>query len=129
MHTESIGDEKEKDAIRQAILDYYHEGHAKHDAAYYEPILHPEWKFFLLDEAGELRIVDREEYFSWYDPKDHNPALEWETEFFSIDITQHNAAVKLRLECQEVRFIDYFNMMKIDGKWWIVHKMSSAVHK
>ena len=125
----TTSDEKEKDAIKKAILDYYHEGHAKNDARYYEPILHPEWKFFLLDNEGKLRIVDRQEYYSWYRPEEINPVLEWETEFYSIDVTENIAAVKLRLECQEVRFIDYFNMMKIDGRWWIVHKMSSGTRK
>jgi hypothetical protein len=119
----------EKQAIKKAIMDYYHQGHAEHDARFYENILHPEWKFFLFDEQGQLGIVDREKYFSWYDPKDHVPGREWETEFYSIDVTENLAAVKLRLECQDVRFIDYFNMMRIDGKWWIVHKMSHGERK
>jgi len=120
---------KEEDAIRQAILDYYHEGHARHDAACYEPILHPEWRFFLLDQDGGLRIVDREEYMSWYDPQDRDPDLVWETEFLGVDVTGDIAAVKLRLECQKVRYIDYFNMMRLGGRWWIVHKMSHGEDK
>ena len=118
----------EKQAIRKAILDYYHEGHVKSDPELYRQILHPEWKFFLLDQ-GQLRIVDREEYVSWSNPQDANPELKWETEFYAIDVTENIAAVKLRLECQEVRYIDYFNMMKLDGRWWIVHKMSHGVQK
>jgi hypothetical protein len=118
----------EKQAIQKAVLDYYHEGHVKSDPQLYEKILHPEWKFFLLDQ-GQLRIVDRDEYFSWYNPEDADPELAWETEFYSVDVTENIAAVKLRLECQNVRYMDYFNMMKLDGKWWIVHKMSYGVHK
>ena len=121
-------DEVEKQAIRKAILDYYHEGHVKSDPQLYENVLHPEWKF-LLGEEGELRIIDRNEYLSWYDPDNADPELEWETEFYTIDVTESIATVKLRLECQNVRFIDYFNMMKLDGKWWIVHKMSHGVRK
>ena len=120
--------ESEKQAIQKKILETYHEGHARHNAQYYETILHPEWKFFLL-EGGQLRIVGRDEYMSWYNPEDQNPDLEWETEFYNIDVTGHNAAVKLRLECQEVKYIDYFHMMKLDGKWWIVHKMSYGERK
>ena len=120
--------ETEKEAIRKAVLDYYHEGHVKSDSQLYENILHPEWKFFLLDQ-GQLRIVDRDEYLSWYNPEDVDPELTWETEFYSVDVMENIAAVKLRLECQKVRYIDYFNMMKLDGKWWIVHKMSHGVHK
>jgi hypothetical protein len=121
--------EAEKAAIRQTILDHYHKGHALHNAEYYKPILHPEWKFFLLGNDGELRIIDRDEYFSWYDPKDRDPALDWETEFYSIDVTGNIAQVKLCLECQKVQYIDYFNMMKLDGTWWIVHKMSHGTDK
>lgn len=118
----------EKQAIQKAVLDYYHEGHVKSDPQLYENILHPEWKFFLLDQ-GQLRIVDRDEYLSWYNPADADPELTWETEFYSVDVTENIAAVKLRLECQKVRYMDYFHMMKLDGKWWIVHKMSHGVHK
>jgi hypothetical protein len=32
----------EKEAIRKAILDYYHEDHVKSDPELYEQILHPE---------------------------------------------------------------------------------------
>ncbi|MBI9051679.1 MAG: nuclear transport factor 2 family protein [Anaerolineaceae bacterium] len=119
----------EKEAIREAIMGYYHEGHAKNDAAYYQEILHPEWRFFVLDGDKKLCIVDRDEYMTWYDPKDFDATLQWETEFYSIDVTGHLAAVKLRLECQKNKYIDYFNMMKLDGQWWIVHKMSYPVNK
>ena len=39
-------------------------------------------------------------------------------------MTGYQAAVKLRIEKQVVKYIDYLNLMKIDGKWWIVHKLS-----
>jgi hypothetical protein len=121
-------DTTEKQAIQKAILDYYHEGHAKYDPELYDNILHSEWKFFLF-EGDDLKVVDREEFNTWYDPEKLNPELVWETEFYSIDVTGDIAAVKLRLENQIVRYIDYLNMMKIRGKWWIVHKLSHDVQK
>jgi hypothetical protein len=126
---DTIDTTADQQAIRQAIMNTYHEGHALHDAAYYEPILHPEWRFMLFDSAGQPRIVTREEYLSWYDPADRNPDLKWETEFYSVDVVGNFASVKLRLECQEVRYIDFFHMMKINGIWWIVHKMSHGISK
>ena len=119
----------EKEVIRKAILDYYHEGHVTCDPQLYENILHPQWRFMLFDDQGELMIVDRPEYCSWYNPQDADPELAWETEFYSLDVTGNIGAVKLRLECQKVKYIDYFHLMKIDGKWWIVHKMSHGVQK
>ena len=52
--------------------------------------------------------------------------LDWETEIYAIDVTGDCASVKLRIECSFVKCIDYLNMMKLDGQWWIVHKISHA---
>ncbi|MFX1513201.1 MAG: nuclear transport factor 2 family protein [Promethearchaeota archaeon] len=121
--------EREINTIKKAILDYYHEGHNQSDPELYKPILHDEWKFFLFDNEGKLRIIDKNEYLSWYDPNKVDKSLNWETEFYYVDITGNVGAAKIRLECQRVRFIDYFNLMKIDNKWWIVHKISHGVDK
>ena len=120
--------ETEKEAIRKAILDYFHEGHVQSDGSLYEKVLHPTWIFHRLKQ-GNLEIVDRDDYVSWYDPKNLDPDLEWETEFYWIDITGDVAAVKLRLECQKVGYIDYFHMMKLEGQWWVMHKMSHHLKK
>ena len=122
-------DKKEIDTIKKAVMDYYHGGHVENDPELYEQILHDEWKLFWLDEDGKLNIADKKEYLSWYKPEEVNRTLHWETEFFYVDVTDNIAAVKLRLECENVMYIDYFNMMKIDETWKIVHKVSHAVHK
>jgi hypothetical protein len=114
--------------IEKAILDFYHQGHALYDPDLYREVLHPEWKFFLIED-GKLSIVDREEFCGWYAPENKPPELVWETEIYTIDVTGDLAAVKLRIENQKVRYIDYLNLMKMDGKWWIVHKISHDVPK
>ena len=114
--------------IENAIMTFYHDGHAHYDPDLYRKVLHPDWKFFLL-EKGTLRIVGRDEFCDWYAPENRNPDLEWETEIYSIDVTGGLASVKLRIENQKVKYIDYLNMMKIDGSWWIVHKISHDTPK
>ncbi len=120
-------EEIEKNSIKKAIMDYYHEGHVRSDPELYKNILHDEWKFFLFDEYKQLRIVDKAEYLSWYEPEKANKDLTWTTKFYYNDVTGNNAAVKLRIECEEVGYIDYFNLMKINDKWWIVHKLSHKI--
>ncbi len=115
--------------IKKAIMNHYHEGHAKHDFKYYDGILHDEWNFFRLDEKGPLQIVDKAKYYSWYDHKDFDKRLNWETEIYYVDITGSVGSAKIRLECEKVRYIDYFNLMKLDEKWWIVHKVSHGTKK
>ncbi|MFX1526480.1 MAG: nuclear transport factor 2 family protein [Promethearchaeota archaeon] len=119
--------EMEKKIIKEEILKYYHEGHVKSDPELYKELLHDEWKFYLFHDDGRLRIVDKNEYLSWYNPNEINVSLSWKTEFYYIDVTEKIGAVKLKIECEEVGYIDYFNLMKIDGKWWIVHKISHKI--
>jgi len=116
--------EIEKKVIEKAIMDYYHEGHVKSDPELYKEILHDEWKFFLFDEDNQLWIVDKDEYLAWYNPDKVNKDLNWRTKFYYVDITGNIAAAKIKIECEEVRYIDYFNLMKINDKWWIMHKIS-----
>jgi hypothetical protein len=116
----------EEQAIRDVIMATYHEGHIKNDPDAFMQILHPEWRFFRIDGEGKLCIQDRDAYISWYDPANGRPPLDWETEIYSVDVTGDFASVKLRIECRLIKCIDYFNMMKLDGRWWIVHKISHA---
>ncbi len=116
--------EMEKQAIHETIMANYHEAHVHNDSNLFMRILHPEWRFFRIDSEGKLAIQDRAAYVAQYEAMKRG--LDWETEIYSIDVTGDFASVKLRIECSIVRCIDYFNMMKLDGQWWIVHKISHA---
>ncbi len=116
----------EEAIIRQAIMDFYHEGHVQCKPELYDEILHDDWKFFFYNQEGEFQIVDKETYKSWYDPKEKDDSLEWKTEILNIDRNENNASVKLKIGNQNVEYTDYFNMMKIDSKWWVVNKLSTA---
>ena len=124
-----MSSEKEIEIVKLAIMDHYHEGHAKHDYKYYEGILHDDWKFFMFNQDQGIDIIDKEKYCSWYDPKDYDENVNWETEILYVDITGNVGSAKIRLECERVQYIDYFNLLKLDGKWWIVHKVCHATRK
>jgi hypothetical protein len=112
----------ELDNIKDALEKFYVQGHALYDPGLYMEILHPSWKMFHLID-GVLEKVDREEFCRWYEPQNRDPELEWESEILDIDLTGEVAHAKLRLENQRVCYLDYLNLMKIDNKWWIVHKI------
>ncbi|UCE10768.1 MAG: nuclear transport factor 2 family protein [Candidatus Thorarchaeota archaeon] len=116
----------EEASIKKAIMEYYHEGHVQYRPELYDEILHDEWKFFYFNREGNLEIVDKRAYKSWYEPEKIEEGLEWKTEFLYVDVTGNNAAVKLKIGNQKVQYTDYFNMLKIEGKWWIVNKISTA---
>ena len=110
-------------------MDYYHEGHVHSDPKLYEGVLHPDWKFFMQNDEGQLEIVDRDEYKSWYNPDEVDKSLKWETKFFYIDVTGKAASAKISIENQNVRYVDYFNLINQDGRWWIVNKISHPFRK
>lgn len=116
----------EEASIKKAIMEYYHEGHVQYRPELYDEILHDEWKFFYFNREGNLEIADKRAYKSWYEPEKIEEGLEWKTEFLYVDVTGNNAAVKLKIGNQKVQYTDYFNMLKIEGKWWIVNKISTA---
>jgi hypothetical protein len=121
--------EDEKNAIKEAIMKYYHQGHVESDPKLYDEILHDKWRFFFFDNKENLYIVNKKEYLSWYDPKKADNNLKWETEFYYVDVTENIGAAKIRLECQNVCYIDYFNLVKTQKKWWIVNKISHGIYK
>ena len=116
----------EEAKIKKLIMDYYHEGHVQYKPELYDEILHDEWKFFFYDREGNFKIVDKETYKSWTKPEERDDSLEWHTKILSIDVCGNNASVKLKIGNQTVEYTDYFNMMKIEGRWWVVNKLSTA---
>jgi hypothetical protein len=119
--------EKDDQEIRSIILDYYHRGHELSDGELYRPILHDHWKIFWLNTAGQLETADKQTYMSWYQPEKRDGNLQWTTEIFNIDISRNLASAKIRIKNQQFGYEDYFHFMKLEGKWWIVHKISQRL--
>ena len=120
--------QEEIDRIKSDLEKYYVLGHAEYDPGLYKEILHPEWKMYHL-ENGNLAVVDRDEFCSWYEPHNQDPDLVWSFEIFTVDVTGDQALVKMSLENQQVMYIDYLSLLKVAGKWWIVHKIYHQVDK
>ncbi len=117
-----INEKKERELTKRAILKYYFKGHIKSDPQLYDNILHDNWKFFVFSD-NKLNIVEKNEYKSWYSPKKFDPFLKWSSKFYYIDITGKMAQVKFKLENQNVKYTDYFNLIKEKENWWIVNKL------
>jgi hypothetical protein len=117
----------EKNLIKRAIMEYYHNGHVQSDGELYREILHDIWKIFWINEEGKIASSDKEEYISWYKPENRNDGLEWKTEFYYIDISGNIGSAKIKISNQEFGYIDYFNLMKEGDRWWIVNKISRSL--
>jgi hypothetical protein len=118
---------KDYQEIRRMILDFYHRGHELSDGELYRNILHDQWKIFWLNPEGKFGTADKETYISWYQPEKRDGNLEWTTEILNIDISGDLASAKVRIKNQQFGYLDFFNLMKLQGKWWMMHKISQRI--
>lgn len=51
------------------------------------------------------------------------PKQNRKTKIASIDITGNAAQAKLEIEYETFAFIDYMNLLKVDGEWKVVSKI------
>ncbi len=119
---------KEKKIIRDLIFKYYHEGHAKCNGELYRPFLHDEWKLFILPDDTKISIINKEDYIKAYSPVDYDASLLWKTKIYYMDVYDKMASVKLKISNQKFGYMDYFNLMKVNGNWQIVHKISQMIN-
>jgi hypothetical protein len=60
--------------------------------------------------------------------KDGTAGAEYACTITSISISGNAAAVEMAMEpYHEHDFVDYFQLLKVDGRWWIVSKLFDAV--
>lgn len=118
---------QDEEEIRHLILDCYHRGHELSEGELYRNALHDRWQLFWCDAEGKLGTTDKETYISWYRPEKRDGSLRWETEILHLDISRNLASAKLRIKNQQFGYEDYFLLMRIEGRWWIVHKISQRL--
>lgn len=121
--SESLTDEQ---LINEAI-EMYFDGWMTGDTIKIGHVMHRTCKLKLIKEEKVLEI-DRHSYLSNFSPR---PAIEGALgRIIDIDITNGKvASAKCELEIPNRIYTDYFNMMKLNEKWYIVDKISTNVSK
>ncbi len=69
---------------------------------------------------GEYKEVNALEFFSKMKP---GPAQNRQTRVTSINVAGVAAQARLEIEYDDFMFVDYMNLLKIDGEWKIVSKI------
>lgn len=75
----------------------------------------------------KVTMFNRGEYLSLFKPRPRRENSEGS--IVSINITRTAAAAKCKIDTPKREYIDYFNMLKVDGRWYIVDKISSSKAK
>jgi len=109
--------------IEQVIQNYF-DGWLTGDSTLIGSAMHAtcHLKFF---PGGQFGMRDRNTYVGGFKPR---PRLaDAEGRIISVDITRNAAAAKVELEIPGRLFTDYFNLLKIEDRWWIMDKISTNV--
>lgn len=106
------------DLVSQTV-SFYLDGGTNNDFATLEKAFHKDATMKYIGE--EYTEVNAIEFFR--DRMKPGPAQDRKTRIASIDISGHAANAKLEIEYPTFTFVDYMNLLKIDGEWKIVSKI------
>jgi len=117
----AVQSEDEK-LIRQTI-DTYFEGWMTGDTLKLGTAMHQTCQLKNIKDDGVI-IYDRSTYLGFFKPRERRKNAGGRV--VSIDITDNIAAAKCNIFTEERLFTDYFNMMKVNGQWYIVDKIATS---
>lgn len=111
----------EKAAITQTI-DMYFEGWMTGDTTLLGKAMHATCKLKNVKEEKVL-VFDRSKYLSFFKPRPRRENAGGRV--LKIDVTHNIAAAKCRIHTADRLYTDYFNLMKLNGRWFIVDKIAT----
>ena len=103
----------------EKTLNYYLEGGTNNDFATLEKAFHPNASMKYIGDA--YKEVNAVEFFR--DRMKPGPKQNRKTRIIAVSATGNAANAQLEIEYPDFYFIDYMNLLKVDGEWKIVSKI------
>lgn len=121
----SHAQKEEKDLIKQTIETYF-DGWMTGDTLKVGKAMHASCHLkFIKDD--QITIINRKNYLAGFKP---HPKMEnTKGSILDINFTKNVASAKCEIETPKRVFTDYFNMIKLNGVWYIVDKISTNFEK
>jgi hypothetical protein len=109
----------EESAIRTTI-EHYFRGDIERDVEQLKIAFHPTAVLQTSDESGTLKVLTQRD---WHESIRRTPDRERPTaSILQLDRAGVAALAKTELVFPHGRYTDYLSLLKIDGRWKIVHK-------
>ncbi|RFS18473.1 nuclear transport factor 2 family protein [Emticicia sp. C21] len=118
----ALAQKSDLDLVKETVQNYM-DGGTYGDTAKMAKVFHPTAFMKFVDvKTGEFRDVPIAKYLEG-GKANAGKKSERNTKILNIDITGTAAQAKLELEYPTFKFIDYFNLLKINGEWKVVSKI------
>ena len=114
--------QSEMTLIEDTINDYL-EGTSLAKPEQIKLAFHPDLNLYSLDNEGKLSIWKGADYIAGHEGQKPSHRL---GEILHVDYENNAAMAKVEItypQNKEVAYIDYFMLLKLEGKWTIIHKM------
>jgi hypothetical protein len=111
-------------AVRTVVEKYLH-GLKFNDTTRLHQAFWPEAKLYYVNKPGGLGEWTQK---SWYAGFKANAGKEekGDLRIASVDVTRDVASVKVVEDYPGSRYTDYLNLVRLQGRWWIVNKIYTA---
>ena len=111
----------ETEAIRET-LQYYLDGHATGEADIMAQAFHPSARLQWISD-GEVSIRSLESYLSRMSGGPADDESQRERRISMVEYEGTAAVARIELDYPGALFIDYMQLLKVDGRWLIVNKI------
>ncbi len=108
------------EALIRATVQTFFDGLAVGDTAKLSAAMHTTWQLKFVNN-GVFGSRDKRSYLSGFKP---HPKGNAQARILTLHRTGHAAGVVTQITNGPNRFTDYFNMLRIDGRWFITDKVS-----
>lgn len=107
-----------------AVLDLYNNGGKQADSSIMKPAFSEQATIFGLDAEGKLDGGPIQNLFDTIDSDVFYPSPEAKNAIVRLDIVGNAASA--RIDTNDISgfcFTDFFNLLKVDGKWTVINKI------
>lgn len=118
--TNSITGQESEKALIEKTVSYYLDGGTNNDFETLKKAFHETATMKFISDSG-YKEVNALQFFK--KGMKAGPKQNRKTSILSVDVTGTAATAKLKAEYDTFAFIDYMNLLKIDGEWKVVSKI------
>ena len=108
-------------AVRAVVNGYLH-GLKFNDTVSLAKAFWPEARLFFVGRDGKISQLTQPKWYAMF-AGSIGKEEKGDLRIASVDVTSDVASVKVVEDYPGSRYTDYLNLLRIDGRWWIVNKI------
>jgi hypothetical protein len=115
------GKSPEDAAVRKAIENHYFKAQSTGDGSHLKGMFIDEGRMMWVAD-NKLQMRTSAEYIGGFRGQPPADEAQRKRRVVMVDVTGDAAVAKVELDFPDVKFTDYFSMLKVGGEWKIVNK-------